>query len=253
MMRFRRPIQRYGDTPVAQTPYARAAEVWDHRIGTARAQAQNWRLMALGSCALSLLLAGGLIWQSRQSRVIPYLVAVDRLGAPSVIGPAEQARNPGALEIGWFLGHFIQDVRGVGLDPVLTRRNWLEAYDFVSPSGAAFLDTQARSLNPFADQGLRTVSVQLLSVIAISPRSYQVRWSETGYVEGNRSGTHQWSAILTILLRPSRTVEGLKRNPLGILIDGIDWSEELPATDRPAHEEPSVAAPDAPSRTKDPV
>jgi type IV secretion system protein TrbF len=232
MMRFRRPIQRYGDTPGAQTPYARAGQVWDERIGTVRAQALNWRIMALSSCTLSLLLAGGLVWQSHQSRIIPYLVSVDRLGAPNVIGPATQLPGPGAVEIGWFLGHFIQDVRSVGLDPVLTRRNWLEAYDFVSPSGAAFLNTQARAINPFANPGARTISVQLLSVIAISSSSYQVRWSETSFVEGNRSGTRQWTAILTIVLRAPRTVEGLKRNPLGIFVDGIDWSEEIAPNER---------------------
>jgi type IV secretion system protein TrbF len=234
MMWFQRPVQRYGNTPVAQTPYARAGQVWDERIGSARAQAHNWRLMAIGSLALSLLLAAGLIWESRQSRIVPYLVAVDRLGAPSVIGPAERIRAPDAVEIGWFLGHFIEDVRAVGLDPVLTRRNWLEAYDFVSPRGAAFLNTQARAADPFGNQGLRTVSVQLVSVIAISSRSYQVRWTETTFVEGNRSGTRQWTAILTILLQPPRTADGLKRNPLGIFIDGIDWSEELGGSEHPS-------------------
>ena len=35
------------------TPYQKAAQVWDERIGSARVQAHNWRLMALGSLALA--------------------------------------------------------------------------------------------------------------------------------------------------------------------------------------------------------
>jgi type IV secretion system protein TrbF len=234
MMRFRRAVQRYGDTQAAQTPYARAGQVWDDRLGSARVQAHHWRLMAFASAALSLLLAVGLVWQGQQSQIIPYIVAVDRLGTPTAVGPADRMRTPDATEIGWFLGHFIQDVRGVGLDPVLTRRNWLEAYDFVSPRGAAFLNTQARGSDPFAQQGLRTVTVQLISVIAISPRSYQVRWSETAYAEGSRTGQSEWAAILTILLQPPRTADAVKRNPLGILIDGIDWSEDIDGGDHSA-------------------
>ena len=55
-MKFRRAVQRYGRTPAPVTPYQRAAQVWDERIGTARVQARNWRLMALGGLLLSTLL-----------------------------------------------------------------------------------------------------------------------------------------------------------------------------------------------------
>ena len=46
---FRRPSVRYGTTPQSETPYQRAAQVWDERIGSARVQAKNWRLMAFGA------------------------------------------------------------------------------------------------------------------------------------------------------------------------------------------------------------
>ena len=38
---FRRPIVRYGATPEPETPYQRAGQVWDDRIGSARVQAKN--------------------------------------------------------------------------------------------------------------------------------------------------------------------------------------------------------------------
>ncbi len=48
---FRRSSVRYGRTPEPETPYQRAAQVWDERIGSARVQARNWRYMAFGhSC-----------------------------------------------------------------------------------------------------------------------------------------------------------------------------------------------------------
>src|SRR4030081_1414964 len=74
---FRRPSARYGQTPAPETPYQRAAQVWDERIGSARVQARNWRLMAFGCFSLACGLSGGLVWQSMQSRVTPYVVEVD--------------------------------------------------------------------------------------------------------------------------------------------------------------------------------
>ena len=47
-MTFKRAGLRYGETPEPVTPYQKAAQVWDERIGSARVQAHNWRLMALG-------------------------------------------------------------------------------------------------------------------------------------------------------------------------------------------------------------
>lgn len=58
-MRFKRPQVRYADTPQPATPYQSAAQVWDERIGSARVQAKNWRLMAFGCLSLALLMAGG--------------------------------------------------------------------------------------------------------------------------------------------------------------------------------------------------
>jgi type IV secretory pathway TrbF-like protein len=38
---FRRASVRYGDTPQPVTPYQKAAQVWDERLGSARVQAMN--------------------------------------------------------------------------------------------------------------------------------------------------------------------------------------------------------------------
>ena len=64
-MTFKRSTLRYGETPEPVTPYQKAAQVWDERIGTARVQAHNWRLMALGCLVLSLILAAILLWLGR--------------------------------------------------------------------------------------------------------------------------------------------------------------------------------------------
>ena len=48
---FRRASIHYGRTPDPETPYQKAAQVWDERIGSARVQARNWRLIAFIRCA----------------------------------------------------------------------------------------------------------------------------------------------------------------------------------------------------------
>jgi len=242
-MKFRRAVQRYGRTPEPVTPYQKAAQVWDERIGTARVQARNWRLMALGGLGLSAALSGGLLWQSMQSRVVPYVVAVDRLGEAQAVAPVDRDYQPTDPQIAWFLGKFIGNVRSISLDPVLMRQDWLSAYDFATQRGARFLNDYARSAKPFGEVGTRTVSVQVTSIVRASDRSFQVKWTETEYDRGSLAGTTHWTAILTIVRRPPANADALRRNPLGLYVDAIDWSQEIDSTPPASGPEPQPEAP----------
>lgn len=226
-MKFRRAVQRYGRTPQPVTPYQKAAQIWDDRIGSARVQARNWRFMALGSLALSAGLSGGLLWQSIQSRVTPYVVEVDRLGEPRAVSAAEKGYRPTDPQIAWHLGRFITNVRSISLDPVLMRGNWLSAYDFTTERGAKFLSEHARQADPFALVGTKSVSVQITSIVRASDRSFQVKWTETAYERGSLTDTSRWTAILTIVSKVPTSAETLRKNPLGIYVDGVDWAREI--------------------------
>src|SRR3546814_18154421 len=88
--------------------------------------------MAFGCLGLTTILSGGLLWQSLQSRVVPYVVEVDRLGEARAVSPEDTAYQPTDPQIAWFLSRFIAAVRGRSLDPGLMRQNWPAAYDFTT-------------------------------------------------------------------------------------------------------------------------
>lgn len=228
-MLFKRTLQRYGTTPEPVTPYQKAAQVWDERIGSARVQAKNWRLMAFGCLALVVGLSGGLLWQSMQSRVVPYVVEVDKFGEARAVAPAIQTYQPDDAQIAWHLARFIAHVRAVPTDPVLVRQNWLAAYDFATDRAALFLNEYARTNDPFGKIGTRSISVQVTSVVQASDTSFQVKWTEQVYERGSLAGTTRWTAILTVVIQPPRTAEQLRKNPLGVFVNAIDWSRELDA------------------------
>src|SRR5882672_7861281 len=127
---FRRPAVRYGRTPRPETPYQKAAQVWDDRIGSARVQAKNWRLMAFGSLVLAGGFAAALVWQSGRGTIVPWVVQVDRLGQAQAVEPAVADYRPTDPQIAWHLARFIENVRSIPADPVIVRKNWLAAYDF---------------------------------------------------------------------------------------------------------------------------
>ncbi len=226
-MIFRRSLQRYGRTPEPVTPYQKAAQLWDERIGSARVQARNWRLMAFGGLILNLGLAAGTIWQASQSRITPYVVEVDKLGQVRAVGPAVEAYRPTDAQIAWYLARFVTDVRSLSIDPVLVRQNWLEAYDFATDKAAIFLNQYARTADPFGAIGTRSVAVQVTSVVRASTTSFQVTWGEQVYERGALVRTERWTAILSTVMRTPRTAEVVAKNPLGLYVDAIDWAREL--------------------------
>ena len=229
-MRFKRPQVRYSDTPQPATPYQAAAQVWDQRMGSSLAQAKNWRLMAFGCLCLALMMAGGLVWRSAQSLVTPYVVEVDSAGQVRAVGEAASPYQPNDAQMAHHLARFISLVRSLSIDPVVVRQNWLEAYHYTTDRGAATLNDYARANDPFTRVGKESVTVELSSVVRASDNSFQVRWNERRYVNGTAAGLERWTAVISVVLQPPRSEEKLRRNPLGIYVNGLSWSRELDTT-----------------------
>ena len=224
---FKRPSTHYGKMPEPVTPYQRAAQVWDDRIGSARVQARNWRLMAFASLVLAGGFATALIWQSLRGTVVPWVVQVDRLGQAQAVAPAIAEFRPTDPQIAFHLARFIEQVRAIPADAIIVRQNWLRAYEFTTDRGATALNDFARVNDPFAKVGKQQIAVEVSSVIRASPESFRVAWVERSYENGQLSITARWTAILTIVLEIPRNAERLRANPLGIYVNAINWSREL--------------------------
>jgi type IV secretion system protein TrbF len=224
---FKRPATHYGKSPQPETPYQRAAQVWDDRIGSARVQARNWRFMAFGSLALSAGLSAALVWQSTSGSIVPWVVQVDKLGQAQAVAPAVADYRPTDPQIAFHLARFIEQVRAIPADAIIVRQNWLRAYEFTTQAGALALNDYARANDPFIKVGKQQIAIEVSSVIRASPDSFRVAWIERRYQDGSLASTERWSAILTIVVQTPRDPEKLRANPLGIYVNAINWSKEL--------------------------
>jgi type IV secretory pathway TrbF-like protein len=224
---FKRSTNRYGRTPEPETPYQKAAQVWDERIGSARAQAYNWRLIAFANLFLAGGFAAALVWQGARGSIVPWVVQVDKFGEAQAIAPAVADYKPSDPQIAWHLARFIENVRAIPADPIVVRQNWLKAYDFVTDKGALALNDYARANDPFAKIGQVQIAVDVSSVIRASDDSFRVAWSERRYENASLAATERWTAILTIVVQPPRDPERLRKNPLGLFVHAVNWSKEL--------------------------
>ncbi|KSB91700.1 conjugal transfer protein TrbF [Caulobacter vibrioides] len=224
---FRRPAVHFGHAPEPETPYRRARQVWDDRLGALAVTGRCLWLLVLVEGGVIVILAGALAWATARGSVTPWVVEVDRLGETRTVAPAEAGYQPTDPQIAFHLARFIENVRGRPADAIVLRRAWLSAYEFTTDKGALALNAYAREQNPFAELGQAQIAVQIGSVIRASPDSFRIAWIERRYQDGALVSTERWTAILTVVVQRPRTAEQLKANPLGLYVNAINWSKEM--------------------------
>ena len=97
----------------------------------------------------------------------------------------------------------------------------------IRDSLSVVLNEYARVNDPFARIGKESVTVQITSVTRASDASFNVRWTEQRFVNGAPAGTERWNAVISIVQQTPRTEQRLRKNPLGIYVNGLSWSREL--------------------------
>ena len=216
-----------------QTPYNRARDEWNERMGALIRQAYNWRLAFFAQVFIVAILTAALVYQSGQSSIQPYLIEHNTAtGEAAGVGPMPKWNYaPQENEYRHFLGSWLQMVRAVSIDPVVVKRSWLDAYRFTTQAAATELNDWAQKDERLARIGRETVSIDIVSINPIADsHSYQIRWKETvRTIAGELKEERNMTGIFPVKLEPPnpQDAEGLRVNPLGIRIDGgFQWSRD---------------------------
>lgn len=203
-----------------ETPYQRAREVIDRRVGLSRKEAYNWRLFALGSLAVGALAVGGLIWQSMKARVVPYVVELDGEGAVRLVGtPATETYRPSEGVRRKFLEDWLFDVRERSSDKTVVRQNLMDAYEVVTGKAKGQLDTLLEDEKPFEFIERHTRQLKVLSINKVAERNWRIEWREDVFNdEGFRQDSAQYVGILKLTHERPETKKEAKKNPLGLYV-----------------------------------
>ena len=229
---------------------------------------RNWQLVAFGSLALLALSVVGLVTLATQSRVVPYVVEVDRLGRAEAIAPAEAVPAVADRVVTAAVARFVADIRTAYPDPVAQRDAVYRAYAHVAGDAQGYLEGYfSDPVNDPRQQGRGyRRAVEVTNVLPVpggvegGPTTYRVQWNERE--ESPREGTREraWEGYLSVTVAPPTTTEAVERNPLGVYVTDLSWSPLAPSasgSDGPdAEPEATEAAPPeagAPAPARQPV
>jgi len=160
-------------------PYVEARREWNDRyLDLVRAR-RWWQVAAVSELALVFTLSGGLVALSLQHKTVPYVVEVDALGTAVAVKPAEASGHPSDERIVRYqLAAFIRGARAVMTDRAAMKRSFEQVYAYARGPARVFLDDHYRANNPFETAKTYTVFPAVSSLLQVSDRSWQIRWSE---------------------------------------------------------------------------
>ncbi len=195
---------------------------------------RNWQLVAFWALGALSMLGVAYVRLAATSRVVPYVVEVDKLGAIAAVGPADRPRTPEPRLIAAQLAAFVRAVREVlpASSPELQADVMRRAYAFVDQSAAAAATLNTYFADPAHDP--RTLGQRLAREVRVTgaipvPNStaWKLRWTETDLPlqPGVPSRTTTWEGYVTLRLRPPTTADAIQDNPLGVYVTTIVWSE----------------------------
>jgi type IV secretion system protein TrbF len=209
--------------------YLAGRREWNERYGSYIAQRDAWRLLAMASLGVAAVAVGGVVWLSAQSRVVPYVVEVDKLGDALAVQRANVATPVDTGVIRAQLARFISDVRSVYVDAAAERAVINEAYAMVDRNGAAFafLNDYFTGNDPFKRAGTETVAAHVESVLPLpGGKTWRVEWREdTSARDGRVEVSKYWEATITVRIDPPATDAAILVNPTGLFIESTPWGE----------------------------
>ncbi|HUY28590.1 MAG TPA: VirB8/TrbF family protein [Candidatus Binataceae bacterium] len=216
-------------------PYLEARREWDERYADLVLGKRNWQIAAGGMLVVTLILACGIVWLTTRSRFIPYVVEVDKLGysltVPQPLTPSSVPDVTARMQR-YEVAAFIRNARAVSTDQQVEHQMLNSVLAHARGAADRFLDDYFHSdgftHNPFKIAEKQTVSVQIDSILQLSPQSYQVRWNEVPRdLNGIEIGapTH-WEAVLQTQIVPPNSAGAILSNPLGFYVTQISWTEQ---------------------------
>jgi type IV secretion system protein TrbF len=222
-----------------ENPYLSARRTWNDHMQSVVSSRQAWQIMGILSLLVALVGVGGMIHIGQQSKFIPYVVQVDKLGETAAVSVADKAVPADQRVIASALAAFIANARMITPDVTLQRKAVFDVYALLPANVPAtqkmtefYNGTEASS--PFKRATKEMVSIEISTVMPHTVDTWQVDWLETTRDRQGaiKSRPVQMRAMVTLFIvapTPATTEDQLRKNPMGIFIRDFTWSKQQQA------------------------
>lgn len=219
------------------TPYVSARLGTYREIKDQKSTIKMWQISTLTCLLVALVAVAGNIHLGSQSKYVPYIVEVDKLGRVQGVSALAASATADPRVIKTTIANIVTDARNVSYDPMIQRKSILSLYAHLNSKDAStnkmneYLNG-SQETNPFVRAKKETVEVNIESVIQQSIGTWQVDWVETVRDKKGmqKEPPYHMRGLFTIYQSapsPSTQEDQMLKNPLGIYIKDFSWSKQI--------------------------
>ena len=227
-------VQDHGTGQPVLSPFQRARQEWDDRIGAPTVRARNWRLVAFGMIGVSLLSTGGLIYSTMFAPRELWAVPTNEQGI--ITGPVQRFAahryEPTRDQVAADLAQWIEWVRTRPADGVKLRADFEKSFAFMGDEAKRKLNEYNTKYDPFAayntpnKMAKKTVTMTFPKVLPMEGSSYHATWTETVWEHGQPRPPYTMTATFTATATGQANEALLNLNPAGTAIHDFDWRSD---------------------------
>lgn len=211
-------------------PYLNAKTEWLERYGDYISQRRNWQIIAFLSLIIAFVCILFLGYTSTQSKLIPYVIEVDKLGNTGKVGIVQNIdlKNPNVIK--YSLNTFVYSWRSIWGNVETQKKFIFDAYAYLEPNSKAygFINDYFKQNNPFEKSATENVRVKINSIVPQNADTWQVEWEETSSNLGEEKISEvTYRGFFQIKQITPTTEEQILKNPLGIFITDLNFAKIL--------------------------
>lgn len=232
MFKLKSKIRQDNATQAARTedesPWTKAEAAYEDRVLRVQAQIANWRMFAFIALAIAGFAVGGAIWVGSQSKFIPMVFEVDRLGqvlAIKALHGDEAVTDPQRL-VYREMFDLIENLRSVTTDRQANNARLSKGFSRLAGAADRYVRTELRKAPPNEVGATKTVQVVVRSALKLTGKSWQVDWEEKSFsLAGEEIGVERWRATVQYELHPSGDEKDFRSNPIGFSVSEMSWQK----------------------------
>jgi type IV secretion system protein VirB5 len=223
-----------GAGEVDPNPYLDARRHWNSQVDRAFSGRHALQLLVVASLLVGLGGVAGVIYVGSQSKYVPYVIEVDKLGEAVAVGPAQPAAPADQRVVRASLASFVSSARLVTPDLDVQRRAVFTVYAMLKTKDPGTVKMNeylngSEETSVFNRSKKVTVSTDIETVLPISSTAWQVEWQETTRDrDGSMIGRPiPMRAVLEVYTSPTLQAResDIQRNPLGIYVRDFNWQQ----------------------------
>lgn len=197
-------------------------EIYGTYIETARI----WRNIAFMSIALSIILAVGIIYISKETKIVPYAVEINKTGNIRDMKILQPIDNVNQYYSRYFINEYISDVFTNTGSVYADKMGYIFVFNHSLVNAKSNVLHYLKKRVPWKDHNLRDVSIT--SVLQHgSSNVYTVNFSVSSMLPRSSTvlKTITYTALLTLVVIPPHNMKEALKNPLGIFVKDFSYTK----------------------------